>query len=103
MSDMVSEYALVQMLPWFIPLTCRYSTYKHILVLTIHHPSISQAHVLYMGSICSPVRSAVLRPCCLSLTATGDTHSASRGDGRTTARQNKEKEQGHAHVQLIYR
>lgn len=60
-------------------------------------------HVLYMCSICSPVLSAVLWPCCLSLTATGGhTHPAIRGNGRTTARQNKEKEKGHVHIQLIY-
>lgn len=34
--------------------------------------------------------------------AWGDTHSASGADGRMTARQNKEKEQGPVHVQLIY-
>lgn len=87
-------------------LTYRYNTHKHILVLTIDHPSTGRAHVymyyMYVLHLFSSSVSSFMTPLSQSHHYMGGTHWASRGDGRTTARQNKEKEQGHVHVWLIY-
>lgn len=90
---------LVQFIPFTFKNTC---THRHTVYISSVHKSSTCTHVLCMGSICSLVLSAVLSPCCLGLTATGDTKSSSCGGGRTTARQNKGRVKGHGHVKLIY-
>lgn len=101
MSAMVFGYD--EMLPL---LTYRY---KHIPALTIDHPSTGRAHVymyyiyiyIYVLHLFSSSVSSFMTPLSHHYIGGGG-HSASRGDGRTTARQNKEKEKGHVHVRLIY-